>query len=354
MDEKLQIQLGENKNINSINVDNYSKILLKNKISDITEYDIRNILNVTEIFNKERQASETYRIYGSFEYMSILNNMISDYKYIGDFFNNPIPYTSTENRKDINGFDFYLVKPTTGYTQISGHPTNYIRKFEVIATPNDFELIEAWGMLDGSKWKVDGSNTTNINNFIRKPEIYKGNPELQGSFGETPEKSEWIKRDMKYWRSQNAKGAFVRLNIALDIGQHYFIEPTFYKSTVASLIYKLSDGYSHDELIRGVISGTTASEFLQSIIKDDPDQTLKVVAESDGSELGSDVALNMNDTLIVLSADSTNTTKYVLEVTESGLRSDAVLTSDVYEISIDAQPKSTGDESTAGQGTITG
>lgn len=220
--------------------------------------------------------------------------------------------------------------------------------------PNDFELIEAWGMLDGSKWKVDGSNTTNINNFIRKPEIYKGNPDLQGSFGETPEESEWTKHDMKYWRSQNAKGAFVRLNIALDIGQHYFHEPTFYKSTVASHVYKVSEGYSHDEQIRGVLTETSVNEFLQSVIKHDAGQTLKLVASTDGAELAADDVLSMNDTLIVLSADSTNTSKYVLEVTESGLRSDAVLTSDVYEISIDAQPKSTGDESTAGQGTITG
>lgn len=143
MDDKLQIQLGEFKNINSVNVDNYSKLLLNNKVSDITEYDIRNILNVTEIFNRERQANQTYRVYGGFEYMSILNNMVSNYKYLADFFNNPIPYTSIQLRKDISFFDVYLVRPSTGYTQINDHPTNYVRKFEVIATSDDFELINA-------------------------------------------------------------------------------------------------------------------------------------------------------------------------------------------------------------------
>jgi hypothetical protein len=143
MDDKLQIQLGEFKNINSVNVDNFTKLLLENKISDLTEYDIRNILNVTEVFNIERQASETYRIYGGFEYMSILNNMIVDYKYLGDFFYNPLPYTSTLPRKEITDFDVYLVRPYTGYTQILTEQTKYIRKFEVIASNNDFEIINA-------------------------------------------------------------------------------------------------------------------------------------------------------------------------------------------------------------------
>lgn len=143
MDEKLQIQLGEFKNINSVNADNYSKLELKNKTSDLSEYDIRNILNVTDIFNSERQNSQTYRIYGGFEYMSILNNMLADYKYLSDFFYNPLPYKTTQLRKDISYFDVYLVKPTTGYTKIQNSETNYIRKFEVIATNNDFELINA-------------------------------------------------------------------------------------------------------------------------------------------------------------------------------------------------------------------
>lgn len=143
MDEKLQIQLGEFKNINSVNVDNYSKLLLENKVSNLTEYDIRNILNVTEIFNAERQASQIYRIYGGFEYISILNNMVTNYINLKDFFINPIPYTSPLDRKDISFFDIYLVKPYTEYTKILSSSTKYKRKFEVIATTNDFELFNA-------------------------------------------------------------------------------------------------------------------------------------------------------------------------------------------------------------------
>ena len=43
--------------------------------------------------------------------------------------------------------------------------------------------------------------------------------------------------------------------------------------------------------------------------------TLK--SNADGSELALDAILNNGDTLIVVSADTTNTTKYVLEVTTS-------------------------------------
>jgi hypothetical protein len=67
-----------------------------------------------------------------------------------------------------------------------------------------------------------------------------------------------------------------------------------------------------------------------------------------------DALLNINDMLTVLSADSINTSKYVLEVSEAGLSSNAVLTSSRYEVTIDVQPKSAGDEATDGSGTVSG
>ena len=67
-----------------------------------------------------------------------------------------------------------------------------------------------------------------------------------------------------------------------------------------------------------------------------------------------DAILSLNDTLVVLSADSTNTTRYVLEVSEAGLSSNAVLTSTKYEIEIQSDPKSTSNYQNDGVGTITG
>lgn len=147
MDDKLVIQLGETKNINSVNVDNYSKIQLNNKSSNIREYDIRNILSVTEVFNIERQSSEIYRIYGGFQYISILNNMKSDYQYLVDYFDNPVQDPNIAV-KGFDQFDVYLVKPAdTGYTKVNildtGDTSSYVRKFEVIATEADFEFYNA-------------------------------------------------------------------------------------------------------------------------------------------------------------------------------------------------------------------
>jgi hypothetical protein len=106
------------------------------------EYDIRNALSATEIFDAEREANPTYRIYGRIEYLSLLNGLSNNYNNLGDFFVN----TGSTNVKTIfNSFKFYLLKATTGYTHITGGSStiNYVRYFEVIATPSDFELYNA-------------------------------------------------------------------------------------------------------------------------------------------------------------------------------------------------------------------
>jgi len=144
VDDKLKIQLGSTENVNSVAVDNFGKIQLDTKFSNIREYDIRNIMSVAEIFNVERQASNVYRIYGGFEYLSLLNNMKQNYEYLEDFFISPLPKSSTLTRKGIDDFDIYLVKPApSGYTKISNEDNDYLRKFEVVATPTDFVMHNA-------------------------------------------------------------------------------------------------------------------------------------------------------------------------------------------------------------------
>lgn len=140
MDEKIEILLGVDKNVNSVNVDNYQRFMLDNKPGQIIEYDIENILSATEIFDAERTANQTYRIYGRAEYMSLLNGLKLDYTKLQDFF---LPVTT--NCKNIfNSFNFYLLKAaSSGYTKIVGNSTEWVRYFEVIATPQDFEIYNA-------------------------------------------------------------------------------------------------------------------------------------------------------------------------------------------------------------------
>ena len=135
MDQKLEILLNSKKNINSVDVDNYQKLEVVNKTSEILEYDIRNALSATEIFDAEREANPIYRIYGRIEYLSLLNGLSSNYNSVGNFFIS----SGGTNVKDIfNSFKFYLLKAaSSGYTS-GGSSIKYVRYFELLATPNDF------------------------------------------------------------------------------------------------------------------------------------------------------------------------------------------------------------------------
>ena len=137
MDKNIEILLNSTKNSNSVNVDNYDKIELSNKSALITEYDIKNVLSATEIFDAERETNQVYRIYGKIEYLSLLNGLKRIYNNIEYFFN---PQT-TDAKNILNSFDFYLVKPSTGYT--IGNSMQYTRYFEVIAMPDNFEIYSA-------------------------------------------------------------------------------------------------------------------------------------------------------------------------------------------------------------------
>ena len=139
MDENLQILLNSTKNIDSVNVDTHNKIELSNKRSLLHEYEIKNVLSATEVFNIEREANAIYRIYGKIEYISLLNGLKNNYLSLSDFF---LPEYSGNSKNLLNSFDFYLVKAGSGYTQIvsGGSTILWRRHFQVIATPNEFEI----------------------------------------------------------------------------------------------------------------------------------------------------------------------------------------------------------------------
>ncbi len=220
--------------------------------------------------------------------------------------------------------------------------------------PNDFELIDVLGKEDGSLWTIGTTNIGNPFSLRRKPEFTKGNPVNGIVLGKSAEDAEYTAFNTNTYAALGQGWPWRMLNIVSDIGKHYFYTPTGYISTVGSIVYKVSEGYASPQKIRGVTTGTTASDFIANIIKLDEKQSLKVTSSINGAELSMDALLSINDTLTVLSADSTNATKYVLEVLENGLSSNAVITSTRYKITIDVQPKSAGEEHTAGSGSVTG
>lgn len=132
----MDIQLKSLKNISSVNVDSINKIEILNKVSEMTEYDVKNYVNSSEVFDAEREANEIYRIYGKVEYLSLLNGLTNTYKTFGDFFS-----PQTTSKRDIyTNFKFNIVRPKT-LKLIAGTTNQYVRYFEIVATPNDFELF---------------------------------------------------------------------------------------------------------------------------------------------------------------------------------------------------------------------
>ena len=201
--------------------------------------------------------------------------------------------------------------------------------------PNDFVLVDVFGSGDGTAYVVGGLGATpQTATYIRKPEIYKGNTAFKGSFGTDEATSEWIRHDRNYYDARAVPWPYDILYITEDLGSHFMNAVTFYKSTVSSSLYKVSPGYTK-ELIRGVTTGTTLAQLLGNLIKADPGQTLTVKDSATGTVLtDADVVLH-NDTLYVQSADLVNTTRYALEVTESGLSADAVVTSATLTVTPD-------------------
>jgi hypothetical protein len=243
-----------------------------------------------------------------------------------------------------NGGNFYIFKILNDSIKQGLKPAN---------DPADFELIEVFGQGDETQWVVGGAPVEQITSYIRKPEYWQGKTGFGESFGTNPDDSEWTWTNRAYWASQGYGWPNDILMVTSDLGKHFMYPVTEYMSTISSIVYKVSDGYKTESL-RGVVTGTTVAEFLANIIKKDENQTLSVKATADGSELTDADLLSMNDTLVVVSANGENTTKYVLNVSEEGLSSDAILTSTLYTIEIENEPKSASETAEDGTGYIEG
>ncbi len=219
--------------------------------------------------------------------------------------------------------------------------------------PNDFQIVEMVGSLSG-RWTIGDTQFDTQTSWRRIPEVYKPNPVAEASFGTGWEDAEWVQWNANDWLAWGFPWGHWKKGVVQDIGKHYMIEPTHYKSTVSSTVYKVSDGYSMNEEIRGITTGTTVQQFLGSIIKMNDNQVLTVKAKADESVLELDAVLTNEDMLLVMSADSTNFSQYVLEVTDEGLSDNALLNSTLYEIMVDVQPVIEEESVVAGSGTVSG
>jgi hypothetical protein len=201
--------------------------------------------------------------------------------------------------------------------------------------PKDFTLLDVFGMGDGSRVTVGGVAMDQIWSYTRKPEIYKGNPAFKGSFGTDAATSEWTQTNRPYWVAKGYGWPNDILMVCSGLGSHFMNEVTAYKSTVNSVAFKVSEGYSMKETLRGVKANTTVDDFLARVIKADPNQKLTLKSATTGKELKGTEVLSNGDLLTVVSADTKNTSQYTLSVTANGLSTNAILTSTVYFIGVE-------------------
>lgn len=208
-----------------------------------------------------------------------------------------------------------------------------------IGDPADFKVVDVFGGYSGNPWvantdtiNASGGNTSGWG-LIRKPDVYEGNPVPEGSFAPTDEQSEWISKSRESLRDEFG-GWMSQVEVSTGVGYHNYEPVTVYQSTVSSYNYIISEGYQTPQLIRGVVTGTSANDLLGNVIKADQGQELTVISGNDGSEVAGAAELANADTLEVISADGENITKYVINVSDEGLSSDALLSSDLYTIEV--------------------
>jgi hypothetical protein len=206
----------------------------------------------------------------------------------------------------------------------------------------DFELIDAigdpinspgykigsWDMNGDSArvWEVGSGGQGLI--LLREPDIYQGVSKVGEGISEDHEVSQWIVGDELYWPEVEGRWT----GMTQHFGTHNMDVVSVYVSTITSANYLITTGFEGLQDVKGVVDGTTVQQFIDNITKADEGQTLQFIATADGAELGlTDVLMN-SDTLHVAAADSSNFTTYVLEVTASGLKDNAMLTSTVYNV----------------------
>ncbi len=121
---------------NSPEIDYNFNIELKSNNKSIENKENITNINLSELFNIEREKSFKYRLVGKIEYLSILNNLKENYSEIKDFF---IRYDGGNNFKNIfNSFKIYLLKKSDNYTSFGNNL--YKERYEVIADLSDIQL----------------------------------------------------------------------------------------------------------------------------------------------------------------------------------------------------------------------
>jgi hypothetical protein len=121
---------------NSPEIDYFQTIELNSSFKKILNDDNITNIDLSELFNIERDKSNKYRLIGKIDYLSILNNLNQNYNKLSDFF---IRYDNTIGNKNIfNSFKIYLVAKSNAYTAYDNNI--FKERYEIIGELNDIQL----------------------------------------------------------------------------------------------------------------------------------------------------------------------------------------------------------------------
>jgi len=143
MSEELQLQLGSAKNVDGVVVDQNFNINLTSSTKELLSYNESSVISVSDLFNAERQESESYRVYGNIDFLSNINGLKRLYKKLPDFFFPPRlgEELSGVTKNLLTCFDVYLCYPSTGHTALSVN--TFIRNYTVVTKLSNAEVYKA-------------------------------------------------------------------------------------------------------------------------------------------------------------------------------------------------------------------
>lgn len=175
----MKIKLNRYKNINANDKDHYLRIKLTNNERNKVEDNVLHYLNLSEQYDKERQSSNKYTIYGTLEYLSYLDGVDDlDSRSFDNLFRKKYEFNDTYIKTLFNSFYFYIVKPSNKEYEDLGDNI-YRRNFEIVATHNDLKFTKqsfAKNVFGDSKYNyiLNGDITVNSLDWFGLPvtELY--------------------------------------------------------------------------------------------------------------------------------------------------------------------------------------
>ena len=183
-------------------------------------------------------------------------------------------------------------------------------------TKGIWESLEDYKLIDRVQWDlasmgniIAGVVYRNGSRLIRKPYVQSGILLANSGFYADPDSSDW----MHHSRNSNTPTEWKEVGNTMGayLGFHNTDDFTAHISTVTSNVYHIDPGFEGDLHITGDISDTLVVDFIAKLIKAN-DLQIITIKDHEGEKADDDIMAS-GDSVIVVSANGLNRTKYVME-----------------------------------------